>query len=480
MKRSWEGARGDERGGGKRHQGSSQRERGYRDGYCAFKVLAPEALTSHLLTGRTPQVQTIQDSTGAHLNFSRRGEYFPDTELRILVISAAEARAVMAAIERIVDEVLQLADRSRDSEFKSRHGYKMFCALQKESAGGIIGSKGSHIQWLRKEFGIHINIKSDVVEGHQLVTLEGSRKQLVDVFGVLSDAVQKDIEAPWFPEWARQKAFGSGSGEAAKSSDSGRGHRVGSGGDDTIWVGALAQATRAVDLEKHFSQFGEVLEADVKIDKDTGRSKGFGFVAFAEPIAVDECLRCYDHRISGKEVQVKRYGTDGDAGKRDKWENDRGTWENDRGSDRSDEHGWQKDGRHGSGWNGKNDWADGGEGDANGDDPMELMTKLKAEFPGELRLNLQHALKFTIPTAKLEDLVGPDNQYFDQVEGRTGAQVMITEAGGSDEVEQYSSVEIQGPLLKMYCAHLMIMKKYHEKEAEEEEKQRQADRKSVV
>ncbi|RZR78727.1 hypothetical protein BHM03_00004161 [Ensete ventricosum] len=38
-------------------------------------------------------------------------------------------------------------------------------------------------------------------------------------------------------------------------------------------------------MRKYFEQFGEILEAVVITDKNTGRSKGYGFVTFREPEA---------------------------------------------------------------------------------------------------------------------------------------------------------------------------------------------------
>jgi RNA recognition motif-containing protein len=45
-----------------------------------------------------------------------------------------------------------------------------------------------------------------------------------------------------------------------------------------IFVAKLNFKTRKEELEAAFSKFGEVSSAKVVRDKDTGRSKGFGFV----------------------------------------------------------------------------------------------------------------------------------------------------------------------------------------------------------
>jgi RNA recognition motif-containing protein len=45
-----------------------------------------------------------------------------------------------------------------------------------------------------------------------------------------------------------------------------------------LYVGNLTYRVSSSDLEQLFSQFGSVESAEVISDRDTGRSKGFGFV----------------------------------------------------------------------------------------------------------------------------------------------------------------------------------------------------------
>lgn len=46
-----------------------------------------------------------------------------------------------------------------------------------------------------------------------------------------------------------------------------------------IFVGGLAWETQRDTMRRYFEQFGEILEAVVITDKNTGRSKGYGFVS---------------------------------------------------------------------------------------------------------------------------------------------------------------------------------------------------------
>jgi RNA recognition motif-containing protein len=49
-----------------------------------------------------------------------------------------------------------------------------------------------------------------------------------------------------------------------------------------LYVGNLPFQTTADDLREAFSQFGSVTRAQVVSDRETGRSRGFGFVEMAE------------------------------------------------------------------------------------------------------------------------------------------------------------------------------------------------------
>lgn len=46
----------------------------------------------------------------------------------------------------------------------------------------------------------------------------------------------------------------------------------------TLYVGNLPWATRAEDLAAAFAAYGEVLSSRIISDRQTGRSRGFGFV----------------------------------------------------------------------------------------------------------------------------------------------------------------------------------------------------------
>jgi RNA recognition motif-containing protein len=59
------------------------------------------------------------------------------------------------------------------------------------------------------------------------------------------------------------------------------------------------------DLQQHFQQFGEVAQAQVKIDRATGRSRGFAFVEFGTADACRKALNDREQTIKGKACEIK-------------------------------------------------------------------------------------------------------------------------------------------------------------------------------
>ena len=76
-----------------------------------------------------------------------------------------------------------------------------------------------------------------------------------------------------------------------------------------LYVGNLAWAVTSSDLEKLFSEHGQVVSAQVVQDRETGRSKGFGFVEMAndqEAQAAMDALNGKQHGGRGLTVNEAR------------------------------------------------------------------------------------------------------------------------------------------------------------------------------
>jgi len=87
-----------------------------------------------------------------------------------------------------------------------------------------------------------------------------------------------------------------------------------------LFVGGLSWGTDDHGLRQAFEQFGEVTEAKVITDRDTGRSRGFGFVTFNEPADADTAIEQMNgseldgRNLNVNEAQERRGGGGGGRG----------------------------------------------------------------------------------------------------------------------------------------------------------------------
>ena len=69
-----------------------------------------------------------------------------------------------------------------------------------------------------------------------------------------------------------------------------------------LYVGNLPFSVDDQKLKEIFSEFGDIEEATVIQDRQSGRSKGFGFVTFASDENADAALSA----VNGKEVEGRQ------------------------------------------------------------------------------------------------------------------------------------------------------------------------------
>jgi RNA recognition motif-containing protein len=67
---------------------------------------------------------------------------------------------------------------------------------------------------------------------------------------------------------------------------------------NNIYVGNISWSATEEDLQDLFSEFGEVTSARIIFDRQTNRSKGFGFVEMAEADAASAAIDA----LNGKEM----------------------------------------------------------------------------------------------------------------------------------------------------------------------------------
>ncbi|MBC6428357.1 MAG: RNA-binding protein [Cellvibrionales bacterium] len=71
-----------------------------------------------------------------------------------------------------------------------------------------------------------------------------------------------------------------------------------------LYVGNLPYRVRDEDLRKTFAPYGEVIDAVVIMERDSGRSKGFGFVEMNDSDAKAAIEALNDKDMDGRPLRV--------------------------------------------------------------------------------------------------------------------------------------------------------------------------------
>ena len=72
-----------------------------------------------------------------------------------------------------------------------------------------------------------------------------------------------------------------------------------------LYVGNLAYSVRDESLQQAFGQFGSVTSAKVMMDRETGRSKGFGFVEMSSPAEAQAAMNAMNGQpLEGRAIVV--------------------------------------------------------------------------------------------------------------------------------------------------------------------------------
>ncbi len=86
-----------------------------------------------------------------------------------------------------------------------------------------------------------------------------------------------------------------------------------------IYVGNLPYVVTESELERLFQEYGAVSKTIIIMDRETGRSKGFGFVEMTDPEKAESAIRTLnDSPLKGRNIKVSRAKPKGDKGDRSK------------------------------------------------------------------------------------------------------------------------------------------------------------------
>ncbi len=84
-----------------------------------------------------------------------------------------------------------------------------------------------------------------------------------------------------------------------------------------LYVGNLAYSVTSESLNTMFGEFGAVESAKVIMDRDSGRSKGFGFVEMSSSEEAEACIRDLSGRsVEGRQMNVSEAKPQTDRGPR--------------------------------------------------------------------------------------------------------------------------------------------------------------------
>lgn len=59
-------------------------------------------------------------------------------------------------------------------------------------------------------------------------------------------------------------------------------------------------------MREHFGQYGDIESINVKTDPQTGRSRGFAFIVYTSPEAIEKVTAVPEHVINNKKVDPKK------------------------------------------------------------------------------------------------------------------------------------------------------------------------------
>jgi RNA recognition motif-containing protein len=82
-----------------------------------------------------------------------------------------------------------------------------------------------------------------------------------------------------------------------------------------LFVAGLPHDFDDVDLKEMFELYGEVSSAKVILDRETGKSRGFGFVAMTDDNEAQQAIETLDGAgLKGKKMSVKEAETPSNSG----------------------------------------------------------------------------------------------------------------------------------------------------------------------
>mmetsp|Transcript_18992 Transcript_18992/g.35621 ORF Transcript_18992/g.35621 Transcript_18992/m.35621 type:complete len:470 (+) Transcript_18992:36-1445(+) len=386
-------------------------------GKHAFKILCPEPLTSGILGHRGSTKDRIQDECQCRLVMSNRDEFYPGTRLRLVVVQAEEQYWILKALDRILELLADCAETERQSpngrtavqgeaDFLGKEAGELVlrAAVPVRVGSAIIGPKGAHVQALKEEAGAKITIDKEHRQMHQLCRLAARPEGIRIILNRISEHLAEDcVQRPKdFESWAAIRSF-----DWQEDHGQGRDTREGYGRDGH---GRDGREFRDRDGPRDAPRDGGRYGHDAQKgghgpnygQGTNGPSKPGGALSRGRPRSASP--RRHRSRSPGRFAAARPPAPL----------------------------------------------------------PMETLASALSGLQ-EGALDFEYEVTCELPPHKVSAMIGPGGQIVRNVRHSTGTLIHFAE-GPQGQREQ--TMHIKGPLLGVYRAHVMMMRRYHEHEAE--------------
>lgn len=439
-------------------------------GPCAFKVLCSDHVVASLIGKGGGTLAEINKETGAHLEFSPRGAYFPDTRCRTLTIRASDMERVQMVLDHLVDHVQEASASLGDENSKGRFDgdCRVVALVARFAAGSLIGKGGEGMRKLQSELQCFIEVeKNPVVEGHQQVELRGEAAEVKRALAVVNERVQGEANRDWFPAWAAADPIaGSSAGSGKVGSRGGPPQQENGASRDRDWDRDWDRGRGREDSDTPSEE--ELASFRSRYPMDTG---AWDYLSNAPGSIRAKVLRDFRAKPPPKGSSNKDFSAlvVSFVGNMMKRTGDTAGWsqaESLRVVEAPSYDEYPREDRNG-GYDRRSPRRTRQEFDRSPDIyDLKWFEGVASEMPPEY-MHPVYSIDCMLPSARCGALVGRKGSYISMVEQRTGAKVQLEK----ETIDDCLRLQIQGSLMSIYAAHLLMMKAYND--AEQEERRRE-------